>query len=140
MLLNQAYLPSPGNGRFDGYEYIRGKGANAQEQSYIINSRLEGNDITAHGAKIIEADLAKDVFVGFNCFLRGRPESRLTIGKERRAILGALPDELIGAGGSFNRREVIVPSQAQYQALGIGLIIQALGWCMNNHRLLPPLG
>ncbi len=59
-----------------------GKGANAQEQSYIINSRLEGNDITAHGAKIIEADLGKDVFVGFNCFLRGRPESRLTIGKE----------------------------------------------------------
>jgi len=59
-----------------------GKGANAQEQSYIINSRLEGNDITAHGAKIIEARLGKDVFVGFNCFLRGRPESQLTIGKD----------------------------------------------------------
>ncbi len=59
-----------------------GKGANAQEHSYIINSRLEGNDITAHGAKIIEADLGKDVFVGFNCFLRGRPESRLTIGQD----------------------------------------------------------
>jgi carbonic anhydrase/acetyltransferase-like protein (isoleucine patch superfamily) len=58
-----------------------GKGTNAQEQSYIINSRLEGNDITAHGAKIIEAHLGKDVFVGFNCFLRGRPESQLTIGK-----------------------------------------------------------
>ena len=59
-----------------------GKGVNAQEQSYIVNSRLEGNDITAHGAKIIEADLEKDVFVGFNSFLRGRPRSRLTIGKE----------------------------------------------------------
>ena len=59
-----------------------GKGANAQEHSYIINSRLEGNDITAHGAKIIEADLGKDVFVGFNCFLRGRPASRLTIGRD----------------------------------------------------------
>ena len=59
-----------------------GKGANAQEQSYIINSRLEGNDITAHGAKIIEANLGKDVFVGFNCFLRGRPEARLVIGQE----------------------------------------------------------
>jgi carbonic anhydrase/acetyltransferase-like protein (isoleucine patch superfamily) len=59
-----------------------GKGANAQEHSYIINSHLEGNDITAHGAKIIEADLGKDVFVGFNCFLRGRPESRLTIGQD----------------------------------------------------------
>jgi carbonic anhydrase/acetyltransferase-like protein (isoleucine patch superfamily) len=58
-----------------------GKGANAQEHCYIINSRLEGNDITAHGAKIIEAHLGEDVFVGFNCFLRGRPESQLTIGK-----------------------------------------------------------
>ena len=59
-----------------------GKGANAQERSYIINSRLEGHDVTAHGAKIIEADLGKRVFVGFNSFLRGRPEARLTIGQD----------------------------------------------------------
>ena len=59
-----------------------GKGANAQEQCYIINSRLEGFDITAHGAKIIEADLGKNVFVGFNAFLCGRPNSRLTIGQD----------------------------------------------------------
>lgn len=59
-----------------------GKGANAQENCYIINSRLEGNNVTAHGAKIIEADLGVDVFVGFNSFLRGRPKDRITIGKE----------------------------------------------------------
>lgn len=59
-----------------------GKGANAQENCYIINSRLEGNNVTAHGAKIIEADMGEDVFVGFNSFLHGRPDSRLTIGKE----------------------------------------------------------
>jgi carbonic anhydrase/acetyltransferase-like protein (isoleucine patch superfamily) len=59
-----------------------GKGANAQENCYIINSRLEGFDVTAHGAKIIEADLGENIFVGFNSFLRGRPESRLTIGQE----------------------------------------------------------
>lgn len=59
-----------------------GKGANAQENCFIINSRLEGNNVTAHGAKIIEADMGKNVFVGFNSFLRGRPEKRLTIGKE----------------------------------------------------------
>ncbi len=59
-----------------------GKGANAQEQCYIINSRLEGFDITAHGAKIIEADLGQNVFVGFNSFLRGRQDSRLTVGQE----------------------------------------------------------
>ena len=59
-----------------------GKGANAQENCYIINSRLEGNNVTAHGAKIIDADMGKNVFVGFNSFLRGRPDARLTIGKE----------------------------------------------------------
>ena len=59
-----------------------GMGANAQENSYIINSRLEGFNVTAHGAKIIETDLSQNIFVGFNSFLRGRPKSRLSIGKE----------------------------------------------------------
>jgi carbonic anhydrase/acetyltransferase-like protein (isoleucine patch superfamily) len=59
-----------------------GKGANAQENCYIVNSRLEGNNVTAHGAKIIDADLGKNVFVGFNSFLRGRPDARLTVGQD----------------------------------------------------------
>jgi carbonic anhydrase/acetyltransferase-like protein (isoleucine patch superfamily) len=59
-----------------------GKGANAQENCYIINSRLEGCNVTAHGAKIIEADLGKNIFVGFNSFLRGRVKSRLTVGND----------------------------------------------------------
>ncbi len=59
-----------------------GTGANAQENCFIINSRLEGYNVTAHGAKIIEADMGKNVFVGFNSFLRGMPDCRLTIGKE----------------------------------------------------------
>ncbi|MFZ7124614.1 MAG: transferase [Desulfobacterales bacterium] len=57
-----------------------GKGANAQENCYIINSRLEGYNVTAHGAKIIEADLDQNVFVGFNSFLRGKTGCRLSIG------------------------------------------------------------
>ena len=59
-----------------------GKGANAQEHCYIINSRLEGNNVTAHGAKIIEADLDNTVFVGFNAFIRGRSDARITIGQD----------------------------------------------------------
>jgi carbonic anhydrase/acetyltransferase-like protein (isoleucine patch superfamily) len=59
-----------------------GKGANAQENCYIINSRLEGYDVTAHGAKIIDSVLGKKVFVGFNSFLRGTPDCPLTIGEE----------------------------------------------------------
>ena len=59
-----------------------GPGANAQENCYIINSHLKGCNVTAHGAKIIEADLGKNIFVGFNSFLRGRVNCRLTIGKD----------------------------------------------------------
>jgi carbonic anhydrase/acetyltransferase-like protein (isoleucine patch superfamily) len=58
-----------------------GKGANAQENCYIINSRLEGNNVSAHGAKLIHAYLAKNVFVGFNAFLRGSADCQLKIGK-----------------------------------------------------------
>jgi carbonic anhydrase/acetyltransferase-like protein (isoleucine patch superfamily) len=58
-----------------------GPGTNAQENSYIVNSRLEKNDITAHGAKIINAWLGEKVFVGFNSFLQGKPGLPLSIGR-----------------------------------------------------------
>jgi carbonic anhydrase/acetyltransferase-like protein (isoleucine patch superfamily) len=60
---------------------ILGKGANAQENCFIINSRLEGNDITAHGAKLINTRLAENVFVGFNSFVHGLPDSPLHVGR-----------------------------------------------------------
>jgi carbonic anhydrase/acetyltransferase-like protein (isoleucine patch superfamily) len=97
-------IPVPGNASLDRFAVVRpkshisenvlvsqraflqnawlGKGANAQEHCYIINSRLEGYDVTAHGAKVIEADLEKNVFVGFNSHLWGRPNCRLAIGEE----------------------------------------------------------
>ncbi len=59
-----------------------GKGSNAQENCYIIDSRLEGNNITAHGGKVIHTCLGEKVFVGFNAFLRGTPEFKLSIGRE----------------------------------------------------------
>ncbi|MBW1759444.1 MAG: transferase [Deltaproteobacteria bacterium] len=59
-----------------------GTGANVQESSYIINSNLEGNDVTAHGGKIINARLGKKVFVGFNAFLHGKMDYPLVIGEE----------------------------------------------------------
>lgn len=58
-----------------------GKGANAQENCYIIHSHLEGNNVTAHGAKLVHTRLAKNVFVGFNSFLRGTADWPLEIGK-----------------------------------------------------------
>lgn len=58
-----------------------GKGANAQENCFIINSRLSGYNVTAHGAKIINAHLGKNVFAGFNAFLRGTDAFPLKIGE-----------------------------------------------------------
>lgn len=57
-----------------------GIGANAQENCYIINSRLAGFNVTAHGAKLIEADLEEKVFVGFNSFVSGTHDCRIRIG------------------------------------------------------------
>lgn len=57
-----------------------GKGSNAQENCCIMQSRLEENNVTAHGGKVICAHLGKKVFVGFNSFLRGTRECRLKVG------------------------------------------------------------
>jgi len=57
-----------------------GKGVNAQENCHIIKSRLDGFNVTAHGGKMIHTWLEKNVFVGFNSFLRGSSECPLKIG------------------------------------------------------------
>ena len=58
-----------------------GNGSNAQENTYIINSHLEGMNVTAHGGKIINASVGLKTFVGFNSFLHGKEDARLSIGK-----------------------------------------------------------
>ncbi|WP_457551786.1 transferase [Desulfobacula sp.] len=58
-----------------------GDGSNAQENTYIIDSHLIGMNITAHGGKIINAQIGQKTFVGFNSFLLGKQTARLTIGK-----------------------------------------------------------
>ena len=60
---------------------LMGPGSNAQENTYIINSRLHGMNVTAHGGKIINADMGQKTFVGFNSFLSGKEDARLTVGK-----------------------------------------------------------
>lgn len=60
---------------------VLGKGANAQEHCYIIDSKLKGNNVTAHGAKLIDVILETNVFVGFNSFLRGTFDSPLRVGE-----------------------------------------------------------
>ncbi|MCD4674539.1 MAG: transferase [Desulfobacula sp.] len=60
---------------------IMGDGSNAQENTYIIHSNLAEKCITAHGGKIIHADIGLETFVGFNAFLNGKPAARITIGE-----------------------------------------------------------
>ncbi|HKK33301.1 MAG TPA: transferase [Desulfomicrobiaceae bacterium] len=59
-----------------------GDGANAQENCYIIDSTYDGLDVTAHGGKVIHCHLGSKVFVGFNSFLNGKEEARITIGRD----------------------------------------------------------
>ncbi len=84
------YAVVKGKSKIDGNVYVAprafledadlGRGSNAQEHCYLIGTHFEGNDVAAHGAKVIRAWLDRDVFVGFNSFLRGGPGSPLKIG------------------------------------------------------------
>jgi carbonic anhydrase/acetyltransferase-like protein (isoleucine patch superfamily) len=57
-----------------------GRGANAQENCYILNSRLESYNVTAHGGKVVHSHLGKKVFVGFNASLCGSQSNPLSVG------------------------------------------------------------
>ena len=60
---------------------VIGDGSNAQENTYIIDSTLAGNCITAHCGKIIHAEIGRESFVGFNSFLNGKADARSEIGE-----------------------------------------------------------
>ncbi|MFP4584019.1 MAG: response regulator [Desulfococcaceae bacterium] len=57
-----------------------GRGANAQEHCFIVDSELAGLNITAHGGILIHCRMGKKVFVAFNSFLRGRADAPLRVG------------------------------------------------------------
>ncbi|WP_319541348.1 transferase [uncultured Pseudodesulfovibrio sp.] len=57
-----------------------GKGSNAQENCFIVDSQLEGLDVVAHGGKLIHTMLGKKVFVGFNSFLYGESDRKISVG------------------------------------------------------------
>ncbi len=59
---------------------VMGDGSNAQENSYIIHSTLAGRNVTAHGGKVIHAEIGLESFVGFNSFLNGKPDAKIKIG------------------------------------------------------------
>ncbi len=58
-----------------------GPGSNAQENCCIVESRLAGRNVNAHGAKLVQTRLGQGAFVGFNAFLKGRPEAPIDVGE-----------------------------------------------------------
>lgn len=121
---------------------VLGKGANAQEHCYIVNSTLEGENVTAHGGKIINCQMGTHVFVGFNSFLRGQNGSKVTVGKDSivmpHTIIDAEEPIEIPAGslvwGCIRRQSdlelssIALEDLAQAKALSLGnMTFQGLG-------------
>ncbi|NDV20300.1 transferase [Pseudodesulfovibrio sp. JC047] len=57
-----------------------GNGSNAQENCFIVDSKLEAMDVIAHGGKLIHVELGEKVFVGFNSFLHGEADRKILVG------------------------------------------------------------
>jgi carbonic anhydrase/acetyltransferase-like protein (isoleucine patch superfamily) len=60
---------------------VMGKGANAQENCILVKVLYEGNNVTAHGGRVMETELGQGTFVGFNSFLRGPGGRGLKLGQ-----------------------------------------------------------
>ncbi|WP_432734680.1 transferase [Maridesulfovibrio sp. FT414] len=59
---------------------LLGKGSNAQENSYIVDSTLADLVVVAHGGKMVFSEIEEKVFIGFNSFLYGAQENRIKVG------------------------------------------------------------
>ena len=56
-----------------------GKGSNAQENSFIVDSRFAGFVVVAHGGKLVFSNIGEKVFIGFNSFLHGTEENQVNV-------------------------------------------------------------
>ncbi|MFW5498707.1 MULTISPECIES: transferase [unclassified Maridesulfovibrio] len=59
---------------------VLGTGSNAQENSFIVDSRFAGLVVVAHGGKLVHSNIGEKVFIGFNSFLHGTKENQVSIG------------------------------------------------------------
>ncbi len=74
-----------------------GDGSNAQENSYIINSKLAGLNVTTHGGKLINTNIGSETYIGFNAFLNGKEDAPIDIGD--RCIV--MPHTIIDSDASI---------------------------------------
>ncbi|WP_320175566.1 transferase [Maridesulfovibrio sp.] len=59
---------------------VLGTGSNAQENSFIVDTHFAGLVIVAHGGKLVHSNIGEKVFIGFNSFLRGTSDKKVSVG------------------------------------------------------------
>lgn len=59
---------------------VLGHGSNAQENSFIVDTNFAGLVIVAHGGKLVHSNIGEKVFIGFNSFLHGNEENKVSVG------------------------------------------------------------
>jgi len=101
---------------------VMGDGSNAQENSYIINSTLAGLNVTTHGGKLLNSNIGRETYIGFNAFLNGKPTAKIEIGEGcivmPHTIIDAevpirIPDEhlvwgFIGSAGEIENHSISI--------------------------------
>ncbi|WP_027721703.1 transferase [Maridesulfovibrio zosterae] len=61
-------------------ESFLGSGSNAQENSFIVNSECSALVVVAHGGKMVHSIIGEKVFIGFNSFLYGTADKKVSVG------------------------------------------------------------
>lgn len=77
---------------------VLGTGSNAQENSYIVDTRLSDLVVVAHGGKMVHSDIGEKVFIGFNSFLYGTRKTPIKVG----AGCIVMPHTIIDAAEPLN--------------------------------------
>ncbi len=77
---------------------VLGTGSNAQENSYIVDTRLSDLVVVAHGGKMVHSSIGEKVFIGFNSFLYGTPKTPISVG----AGCIVMPHTIIDAAEPLN--------------------------------------
>ncbi|WP_319781211.1 transferase [Maridesulfovibrio sp.] len=86
---------------------VLGTGSNAQENSFIVDTHFAGLVVVAHGGKLVHSYIDEKVFIGFNSFLYGTKENKVSVGSGSiimpHTIIHAsepinIPDETIAWG------------------------------------------
>ncbi|MDD9305161.1 MAG: transferase [Desulfobacter sp.] len=124
-----------------------GCGSNVQENAYVVDAHLEGMNVTAHGAKIVHAQVGFKTFVGFNAFVHGKKTARVQIGKgciimphtiiAPKVFLDIPDDHLVwGYIRSFRDLDAHTISLSEFETVKEEMILGKLSFSGNGHAFI----